>query len=221
MSSPAKQLNPGEEVALDLRPHWWFFSKHILTGLPLLVLVVLVLQLGDGGFESAAKWLAGLLVVAWLVWLGLQYVSWTMTNFVVTSQRVIYRTGVLRRRGVEIPLTRISNINFDQGLWERVIGAGDLVIESAGEQGQSRFTDVQHPDAVQQEVYRRMEGEARRQASFQSEGIAEAVERATAAPGPPAADVPDQIRKLAELRDAGAISADEYERKKAELLERM
>lgn len=221
MTSPAKQLNRDEELALDLRPHWWFFSKHILTGIPLLILLVLVFGMDDGGFKDAAMWVMGLLTIAWVVWLGLQYVSWMMTNFVVTSQRVMYRTGVLRRHGVEIPLTRLSNINFEQGLWERIIGAGSLVIESAGEQGQSRFTDVQNPEAVQQEVYRRMEGEARRQASFQSEGIAEAVGKAAAPAAPPAADVPDQIRKLAELRDSGAISADEYERKKAELLERM
>jgi uncharacterized membrane protein YdbT with pleckstrin-like domain len=221
MSSPAKQLNPGEEVALDLRPHWWFFSKHILTGIPLLILLVLVFGMDDGGFKDAAMWVMGLLTVAWVVWLGLQYLSWMMTNFVVTSQRVMYRTGVLRRHGVEIPLTRLSNINFEQGLWERIIGAGSLVIESAGEQGQSRFTDVQNPEAVQQEVYRRMEGENRRQASFQSEGIAEAVGKVAAPASAPVVDVPDQIRKLAELRDSGAISADEYERKKSELLERM
>jgi uncharacterized membrane protein YdbT with pleckstrin-like domain len=221
MTSPAKQLNRDEELALDLRPHWWFFSKHILTGIPLLVVLVLWFEMDDGTLKDAFGWIVALLTIAWVVWLGLQYLSWTMTNFVVTSQRVMYRTGVLRRHGVEIPLTRLSNINFEQGLWERMIGAGDLVIESAGEQGQSRFTDVQHPEAVQQEVYRRMEGEARRQASFQSEGIAEAVGKAAAPAAPAAADVPDQIRKLAELRDSGAISADEYERKKAELLERM
>src|SRR5262245_52400849 len=118
MTSPAKQLNRDEELALDLRPHWWFFSKHILTGIPLLVLLVLVFEMDDGGVKDVAMRLMGLLTIAWVVWLGLQYVKWMMTNFVVTSQRVMYRTGVLRRHGVEIPLTRLSNINFEQGLWE-------------------------------------------------------------------------------------------------------
>ena len=70
---------------------------------------------------------------------------------------MIYRTGVLAKHGVEIPMDRVNNINFHQGIWERIIGAGDLEIESAGKDGQSNFNDVWHPDGVQQEIYRQME----------------------------------------------------------------
>ena len=80
-----------------------------------------------------------------------------MTYFVVTSRRVIYRTGVLSKRGVEIPLERINNINFHQRIIDRIIGAGDLDIESAGKDGQSHFDFIRHPDGVQHEIYRQME----------------------------------------------------------------
>jgi uncharacterized membrane protein YdbT with pleckstrin-like domain len=213
MGYPTRLLNDDEHVALDLRPHWWFFSKHIVGGAVLLVLFVFTFG-WEGTLGSVSKWVLGLGLLAYAVWLGIEYVQWRLTNFVVTSQRVIYRTGVLRRHGVEIPLTRINNIIFEQRWFERLIGAGDLVIESAGERGQSRFTDVQQPDAVQQEIYRRMEAEQRRHASFGRE----------AAPPPAAPAAPDaaeQIRKLAELRDAGAITQAEYDAKKAELLDRM
>jgi uncharacterized membrane protein YdbT with pleckstrin-like domain len=218
MPYPKRLLNDGEEVALDLRPHWWYFSRHILTGVPLLVLLVLVAKVGN----SILWYLWAALALVWAGWLGLQYMNWTFTHFVVTSSRVIFRTGVLAKHGVEIPMDRIANINFNQSMWERVIGAGDLEIESAGRDGQSTFNDVWHPDAVQQELYRQMEGHAQMRAGY-------AAGAATAATGPagPAASasqsatVPEQIQQLADLRDRGVITAAEFEAKKAQLLERM
>ena len=99
---------------------------------------------------------------------ALKYLEWNFTHFVVTDDRVIFRTGVLAKHGVEIPMERINNINFHQGIWERVIGAGDLDIESAGKDGQSHFDDVWHPDGVQQELYRQMEANARKRAGWAS-----------------------------------------------------
>ena len=115
----------------------------------------------------------------WAGWLGLQYFKWTFTHFVVTVDRVIFRTGVLAKHGVEIPMDRITNINFHQTIWERVIGAGDLEIESAGRDGQSKFDDVWHPDAVQQELYR-ADGEPREDARLGRS----AAGRPAAAPAP-------------------------------------
>ena len=83
----------------------------------------------------------------------------------LTDRRVISRSGIVSKRGTEIPLERINNIDFHQRIWERVIGAGDLDIESAGKDGQSHFENVRHPDMVQQEIYRQMEVNARRQAA--------------------------------------------------------
>ena len=85
------------------------------------------------------------------------YLDWQFTYFVLTDDRVIYRTGVFAKHGVEIPLTRINNINFHQGMVDRLVGAGTLEIESAGQDGESRFSHVRHPDGIQQEIYRQME----------------------------------------------------------------
>src|SRR5262249_34658269 len=162
---------------LDLRPHWWFFSRHILTGIPLFILIIVVLsQTSSGNIGGdSLRWIVGILVIAWAVWLGIKYLDWARTYFVVTSDRVIFRTGVLARHGVEIPLERINNINYHQRLFERIIGAGNLEIQSAGEQGTSSFDFVRHPDGVQQEVYRQMEANAREQAGYGSDAIAKAV----------------------------------------------
>jgi len=214
MPYPRHLINEGETIALDLHPHWWYFSKHILTGIPLfLVLIgVISLQASDSDFlKAVVGWGWAILALIWVVWLALKYFQWQFTYFVVTDDRVIFRTGVLAKRGVEIPLERINNINFFQGIWERVIGAGDLDIESAGQEGQSHFEDVRHPDGVQQEIYRQMEVNAREQASWSAP---------QAQPGG-GASIPEQIEQLAALRDKGHITVEEFEVKKAALLDRM
>jgi uncharacterized membrane protein YdbT with pleckstrin-like domain len=225
MPYPTKLLNRNEEVALDLRPHWWYFGRQILTGIPLFVVIVLVLVWDSDGFvKDAAGWIVIALVVAWAVWLLFKYLAWTRTYFVVTNQRVVYRTGVIARKGVEIPLERINNINFRQRALERMIGAGNLDIESAGDQGSSTFDFVRHPDGVQQEIYRQMDRRDRHQATLGADAMGEAVVEALRQGGG-AADtgqtVPEQIEALARLRDAGHITPVEFEAKKAELLGRM
>jgi uncharacterized membrane protein YdbT with pleckstrin-like domain len=214
MPYPRHLINEGETVALDLHPHWWYFSKHILTGLPLFLALIGVISLqgSDSDFlKAVVGWGWAILALIWVVWLALKYFQWQFTYFVVTDDRVIFRTGVLAKRGVEIPLERINNINFFQGIWERVIGAGDLNIESAGQEGQSHFEDVRHPDGVQQEIYRQMEVNAREQASWSAP---------QAQPGS-GASIPEQIEQLAALRDKGHITVEEFEVKKAALLDRM
>jgi uncharacterized membrane protein YdbT with pleckstrin-like domain len=210
MPYPRQLINEGETVALDLHPHWWYFAKHILTGTLLLLALIGVIAVRNVDYVNrvtAVGW--AILAVIWAVWLGLKYLEWQFTNFVVTDSRVIFRHGVFAKHGVEIPLERINNINFDQRFWERVIGAGDLNIQSAGQEGQSHFEDVRHPDGVQQEIYRQMEVNTRRQATW------------TAPHATHEASIPEQIEQLAALRDKGHISAEEFEAKKASLLERM
>jgi uncharacterized membrane protein YdbT with pleckstrin-like domain len=208
MPYPSNLINEGETVALDLHPHWWFFAKHIVIGALLLLGLIGVVAVRDVEYvNSVTAFGWAVVAVIWAIWLGLKYLQWQFTNFVVTDDRVIYRHGVFAKHGVEIPLERINNINFDQRFWERIIGAGDLDIESAGREGQSHFEDVRHPDGVQQEIYRQMEVN---QAQMVGGG---------AAPRPQS--VTDQIAALADLLERGAISPAEYEAKKAQLLDRL
>src|SRR6478672_7181268 len=209
MAYPDNLIQEGETVALDLRPHWWYFSRNILTGIPLFIVLFLVFQLDDGTLKDGSRWIVGIALVAWAVWLGLEYLKWRMTYFVVTSRRVIYRSGVISKRGVEIPLERINNINFHQRLIDRIIGAGDLDIESAGKDGQSHFDFIRHPDGVQHEIYRQMEARNMPVTMVQQAP-------AVVSPAQPGAAVPEQIEQLARLRDQGHITEAEFEAKKAE-----
>jgi uncharacterized membrane protein YdbT with pleckstrin-like domain len=223
MPYPTNLLNDRESLALDLRPHWWYFSRHILTGIPLFILWILQFRLDAGTGKDVARSGLGILTIVWAVWLLLKFISWTRTYFVVTDQRVVYRTGVISRHGVEIPLDRINNINFHQGIWERIIGAGDLEVQSAGEQGTTLFENVRHPDGVQQEIYRQMERDATRDAGRGADEVGQAVASALQQQGGGGGGqtVPEKIEALARLRDQGHITPAEYEKKKSELLEKM
>ena len=134
---------------------------------------------------------------------------------VVTSDRLIYRSGVIAKKGIEIPLERVNTVFFNQGVFERMLGAGDLSIESGGETGKQNFKDIRRPSAVQNEIYRQMELNNTR---MYGGGHAAA---AAAAAAQPAANIPEQIAQLDALRAQGAISQAEFDAKKAELLGRM
>lgn len=208
MAFPRKLLNDGEEVVLDLRPHWIYMAEPTLAVLGAIVVGIIALKVD----VDAIKLIAGVLLLLCLAWFGIRYAKWANTNFVVTNDRVIHRVGVIAKRGIEIPLERINTVFFNQTIFERVLGAGDLGIESAGERGSETFEDVRKPSIVQNEIYRQMEAYANRR-------------RGGGAPAAPtqeaALSIPEQIEKLDELRKRGVISDQEFAAKKADLLNRM
>lgn len=206
MPYPRRLLNDGEEVALDINPHWWFFAKPVASLVVTGVLFLwLLATLGDASWENVLTWLVGLLALSSLIWTGIRWLAWRTTHFVITSDRVIARRGVLAKSGIEIPLERVNNVSFNQSIFERLINAGDLLIESGGEDGQQRFTDILKPDEVQNLIHVQMEENHRR--SF---GIpASSLERT---------DVVTQLEKLEGLRDRGTITPEEFDREKRRLL---
>jgi uncharacterized membrane protein YdbT with pleckstrin-like domain len=201
---PRKLLNDNEDIVLDLRPHWWFLSGPVATVLLTVALTIFVAAIGAPTLVLLVS--LALMIVA-LVWLLVRFLRWTTTNFVVTTDRLIFRSGVLSKHGREIPLERVNDITFNASLFERVIRAGDLVIESAGERGQQMFTDIPRPMHVQNEVYRQIEAAQQRDADRMA--------------GRRELSVPEQLEKLDELRQRGVISQAEFDAKKSQLLDRM
>ena len=205
---PPKLLNDDEEIVLDLHPHWWFFAKPLAVLVLAVVFGILALT-NDTIDYGAVQAVAAVAVVVSLVWFLVTYAQWATTNFVVTSDRLIYRHGVLAKKGIEIPLERVNTVFFSQSIFERVLGSGDLEIESAGEKGSQAFSNVRKPSSVQNEIYRQMEANENRK--FDRLG----------GRGQTAASIPDQIAQLDDLRQRGTISDAEFEAKKADLLRRM
>lgn len=178
-----------------------------LAGAAILGIVSLALDLPE--FLQIAC--AALLLFA-AIWFGWVYLTWVTTNFVLTTDRCIYRSGVIAKSGVEIPLERINTVFFEQGVFERLIGAGDLAIESAGESGRQEFDNVRSPNDVQNSIYKEMEDNENRKFDRINRN-----EEATAS----AASVPQQIEELDALRRRGLLTDAEFEAKKSDLLRRM
>jgi membrane protein YdbS with pleckstrin-like domain len=219
MAFPKNLLNPGEEVAVDLNPHWLYFFEPVVTLAGVVILALIIqFQLGDGTVKDGLSLLAVIGIIVAAVWAGIRYLKWTTTNFVVTDDRVIFRHGIFAKSGVQIPLERINNVNFHQRFIERMVGAGDLLIESGGESGQSRFTDVRHPDQIQKLIHAQIDlnNEAGRGRAQPSSDFAPP-------PPPPApasamVDVPGQLERLEGLLQRGSITRAEYEAQKAKIL---
>ena len=155
--------------------------------------------------QTVALWSRPSPPLAWAIWLGARLISWQTTHFVVTSDRLIFRSGILAKHSRDIPLEKVEYLDARQTFFERLIGAGDLVIKSGDEQQQA-FNDIPRPDAVQREINRQMEAN---QTRSMGGGPAR----------PPS--VTDQIAALADLLERGAISPAEFEAKKAQLLDRL
>lgn len=204
MPFPSDFLNDGEDVVLDLRPHWVFMSWPTTALAASLVLAILAETKSGSDFVVIPSLLVVLVALVWFLW---RFARWRTTNLILTTDRLVVRRGVVRRRGREIPLEHINDLTVTQGLVERVLGAGDLHIESAGERGREVFNDCPRPPRVQNEIYRQMDEAGARDAQRRS--------------GSRELSPLEQIDKLDELRQRGVISQAEFDAKKAQLLDRL
>ena len=203
MPFPKKYLNANETIALDMHPHWWYFSEPAWSLLGSIVLGIVVLAKAHGTVGTALKWLDLALLVITAIWLLIRYLNWLTTNFVITSNRLIFRHGIIGKSGIEIPLERVNNVNFNQSVFERILGAGDLLIESGGEDGQQRFTDIRHPAQVQNLIHAQMEGHFQKRASYVTQ---------------PTGDVTEQLERLEGMLHRGTLTQEEFDAQKAKLL---
>ena len=149
-------LSQGEEVVLDLHPHW---GRLVVPVLVLLVASLLtgfgVAAIPHGGGQTIERWILIGIAVVVVLWLTiLPYMRWLTTRYVLTTDRLVIRSGILARHGRDIPLNRINDVSFSETVLERMLRSGTLVVESAGERGQISLTDVPRVEHVQREVYR-------------------------------------------------------------------
>jgi membrane protein YdbS with pleckstrin-like domain len=201
---PDRLLTDDEVIVRQFRPHW----RVLLPALGWAVLLLVIVGVGLAALDGTAPWwvLAGA-VVLWLALAARAVLTYLFTNYVLTTERIIVRSGMIARTGTEIPLENINNVLFSQSVIERLLGYGDVLLESAGTQGQSRLKDIGDPEHFQSQVYRVRE--ARSIALRYGDGP----------PGEAPADLVSQLERLADLRERGHLSEAEFAEQKARLLE--
>ncbi len=218
MAFPKSLLADHEKLIFDLKPHWVALVPSVLWT----IAAAATLFLGYRGVEEVfddntnnAKMVVGAVVtIAWYLLAVLPAMRWRWTMFVLTSDRLITRSGIIAKHSREIPLERINDVTFTQTVLERVLGAGDLLIESAGERGQTKISDVRKPEQVQLMIYKQTEDNSTRVVRGQMGEVA----GHTPPQEPP---VTEQLDHLGRLRKDGVITEEEFQAKKAELLKRL
>lgn len=204
MRYPERLLTEDEEIVHQFRPHW----RVLLPALAWAMLVTAAAGFGFAALDPPVEWIVvAVAVVLWLAVAGRAVLAFWFTNYVLTTERIIVRSGMIARRGVEIPLENVNNVLFSQSVVERLLGYGDVLLESAGTQGQSRLADIPDPEQFQSEVYRVRE--ARSLAMRRGPGAADNA----------SGDVVSQLERLAELRERGHLTDEEFEARKRRLLE--
>ena len=213
MGFPRDLLADHEKVVFELRPHWVALIPSVLWTFALGVGLFLGYAAADAAFESgpetAKSVIGGLITIAWLLLAIVPALRWYFTYFVLTSDRLITRHGIVAKNSREIPLERINDVAFSQSVIDRILGAGDLLVESAGERGQTRIENVRKPEQVQLMIYKETEENNNR------------MMRPGGGQHPAPGSIPEQIAALARLHDQGVLTETEFETKKQELLKRI
>jgi membrane protein YdbS with pleckstrin-like domain len=211
MTFPTRLLIPDEELVLDLRPHPVALALPVLVVVAELVVAIWLTLTFD--FNSWIWW--GAAVVIFVVYPLRRLIWWITSNFAVTTDRVIHREGFIAKRSMEIPLEAINDVRFDQGIWDRLVGAGTLRISSASEFGTNTFTHIRHPEEVQKTIYH--QGEINKKRMYQGEPTSPRPPSAPVSPpGVPSAT--GELERLAKLRDDGVLTEQEFQVQKGKIL---
>lgn len=206
MAFPDNILTEDEKVIRQFRPHWRMLAIPVLWLIGGIVAIVVVYNVIEAeGWIALA--LVGAVLLAMIPLVVSPLIQWWFTAYVLTSERLITRTGMIARSGIELPLQNINNVLFNQSVIERVLKSGDLLIESAGESGQSEFTNIPNPEEFQSLLYRTREEQQRRTAAEESAISAEFTK-----------DPTEQLERAARLRSEGVLSEEEFQAMKRKIL---
>ncbi|HEY8846958.1 MAG TPA: PH domain-containing protein [Candidatus Limnocylindrales bacterium] len=241
-------LASGEQPIRREHQHWFVLLADARYSILAWVVAVLLLIVNNAifagnsslaGVGSALGWVVFVLVIGGLLYLGWQILRWQNELFIVTSRRVLQAEGVINKRVVDSSLEKINDAILSESIVGRMFGFGDLEILTASESGISLLRMLPHPDAFKRAMMdakhdlemelsgaRPLPSPAMRAAGPTMNPVpAPSATPPASPPSPPNAmssdDVTRTLASLADLRDRGAISPDEYEAKKAELLRRL
>jgi membrane protein YdbS with pleckstrin-like domain len=142
-----KLLTDGESVVIDTRTHPKALIFPAVVLVVTLAVAIFLVRLVDNTIWHWVVWLVALVVFVW--WVLRPFLDWLTATYTITSKRLITREGWIARRGHDIPLLRISDVAFDQGIIDRVVGCGTLVVSDASTHGSVRLHDIPQVESVQ------------------------------------------------------------------------
>ncbi len=227
MSYVDSLLANGEEIVYRTKKHWIAPAFSTITGT---LLTIGGLAALFGQFFTDNRFLNGLLLwgglgalLIGLVLLVNAAVKWWAQFYFVTNQKVMKVEGLLRKSTSGSALEKINDITMEQPLLGRWLGYGTVRVLTAADESNLHYTFMRKPLEFRKAILDAKllweKQDSRDIAEAVREGAAPAVAAAPAAPS--GQEIADSIASLAQLRDSGAITTEEFEAKKAELLDRM
>jgi uncharacterized membrane protein YdbT with pleckstrin-like domain len=169
MAYPQKLLSDGEVVVHEMRPHW---RSLVFPGFWLIVIAAAGSYLAAMTDNSGLRWIVLGIALALLIWLVLiPFLTWISSQYVITNRRIITRSGILARRGRDMPLSKVNDVSFSYGVIDRMLGCGTIDVQSAGENQGILIANVPHVEEIQREIARlHEEDDARRRRGGPSGG---------------------------------------------------
>jgi uncharacterized membrane protein YdbT with pleckstrin-like domain len=167
--SGASGLVQGERLVLRFHPHWKTVLRPLLIlAATVAALLIVLIVLPSGSYAISGRLAIGALALLIIViFTAVPLLRWRTTSYELTSRRLRLRAGIISRRGRDFPLMRISDVSFAQGLLDRLLGCGRLIVESPGEHGQLVLTEIPRVQHVQSTLFQLVEDEQQRLASEQ------------------------------------------------------
>jgi len=229
--SIADNLIANEKIEATSTKAWIAPVRDSLVPALLLIAAYFVDWLSPNSTTGVIGWIGnvldlirlGLVVVA-VGWIAYNIVVWRTAEFAVTNLRVIREEGFVSRRSSATLITSISDVKSRASFVGNALHYGDLVIlTQSGSAGVDRFRSITEPDAFRNAIMTRkmVEKPAENVPGAAAQGSTAAPAAAAVAAGPSSADLATLLSSLADLRDKGAITPEEYEAKKADILARM
>ena len=132
MSYVQRVLQPGEVVRHTASAHWIVYWP----GAVFIVLALVALVWAGFLPENLARWvhwLAALLTAVGIVFLIREWFGWWTTEIAVTNLRVIYKTGLVKRRTKEMNMDKVESVRIEQSILGRMLDYGSVTILGTGE----------------------------------------------------------------------------------------
>lgn len=158
MSIDPKLLNEGERVVVSTRTHvkvlfWPLVVLLLTTFLAVYVGSVVTGNVDNDTAQTTIGVVVGVVAAVVLVWWVVRpFLGWLTTTYTFTNRRFMQRSGLIAKEGRTIPLNRISGVDFEIGVIDRIFGCGTLVVSDASEQGRVELKDIPQVEQVQTRV---------------------------------------------------------------------
>jgi|GEM_PF-2895807 len=161
MAFPDDLLVPDEVVAHRFRPH---LAIVLRSAMKAVIIIVVVGYLLDAMVQMTELWYFALMFVWFLCILSVAQTAllWLSTRYCLTDQRIIWRTGMIWRNTVEIPLFKLDHINVKEGLIGRIFHYGDMTLNSASFKGKIVWQSVPQVKEVRRQLTQLRQEDQRR-----------------------------------------------------------